>query len=121
MKFKYFKRDQTAFLDKETQQAVGKYWEVYVFNAEEVIHCCEITPSYTCFPISFETQNEIDDQLYDVLQYGMSSEPEYFHCHIVDQTAKDCPPPPDRWDDDDDEEYLEDCLGYYRSNCGALA
>ena len=121
MKFKYFKRDLTAFLDKETQKAVGRYWEVYVYNAEEVTHCCEITPSYTCFPVTFETENEINDELYDRLQEGMAILPGYFHCFSIDPIAKDCPPPPDRWEDDTDEEYLEGCLEYYQANCGVLA
>lgn len=121
MKLKTFKRDLTAYLDQETRKAVGRYWEIYVYNSEEVTHCCEITPSYECHPITFETENEIDDQMYDVLQYGMADDPIYVHCHTVDPVSRPAPAPPDQFFQEDDEEYLQECLEYYRANCGSLS
>lgn len=120
MKFRYFKEDQTQYLREDIAKAVGRYQEILIFDSEKQFHCCELTPSYECHPVTFVTDNEITDEMYEELQSCFDSSPRYYHCHVADKVAKDCPPPPDRWEDDTDEEYLEDCLEYYQCNSGAL-
>lgn len=121
MKFKYFKWDYSDYIRADIISQAGRYQETFIYNSEEVTHCCELTPSYTCHPVGFDIDLPVSDGIYDDLMDGFTYDPIYFYCHVIDKIAKDCPPPPDRWEDDTDEEYLEDCLEYYRANCGALA
>lgn len=121
MKLRYFKEDQTQYLREDIAKAVGRYQEILLFDSEKQFHCCELTPSYECYPVSFVTDKEITDELYEELQLCFDSTPRYYHCHVADKVAKDCLRPLDRRGDEDDEEYLQDCLEYYQCNSGALA
>jgi hypothetical protein len=41
-----FKVDVTDYYPEEFQRRAGKIFEVYLFDANLHVHCCELTPSY---------------------------------------------------------------------------
>ena len=113
---KHFRRDLTNYLGDEAKKEAGKYFETYLYEDTLVTHCCELTPSYECWPVSFYTENAISDDTYDDLLIGLEREPIYVHCHVADRSATPLSYPFDRDEDESGEEYMERVVEYYQCN-----
>lgn len=75
--------DETQHLSDSARDACGRLFTGYVYDATEATHCCELTPSYWLEAVSFETQNELPDALYEELQYSLYDSAHYRHCSGV--------------------------------------
>jgi len=68
----------------------GKVYSVYLYNDQEVTHCCELTPSYWLYEVdviaeSYPEDPEESDKLYEDLRYCRNDQGGiYIHCHSVD-------------------------------------
>lgn len=83
--------DDTNEWHEDTQKAGGKIKTVYYFDASQITHCCEITPSYLLYPLYAFTENEVSEEIKEALDYGIhveNPEPRYFHCSEIDAIAE---------------------------------
>ena len=83
MKYGYVFIDQTYALSPLTQRSVGRYWELFIFNTEESIYCCELKPSYYMLTVGFETDLTISDDLYSELYQFLECSDHYRHCDTL--------------------------------------
>lgn len=110
------KLNDTSLWSKDvlSKNHVIKTETVYVLDMSQVIHCCELTPSYELWPSHYEftfesgaTHEEISDA-YDVLEEGFwMEETKYIHCQAIDKMKPECL---GEWD------CLEDAREYYSCN-----
>ena len=87
--------DETRYYDIEAadKPLIKKILGVYLYDKNEVTHCCELTPSYWLIHlynlVIFTEEGEALDEITRDLKrdyYEMSdSEDKYFHCHDVDE------------------------------------
>jgi len=71
------------------QEKVERIVTVYLYNKNEVTHCCEITPSYCLWPV--ETRAEFRDGVSDLdidridgnIRRWADDEVVYVHCHAL--------------------------------------
>ena len=68
--------------DPEFLKKTGKIETVCLYDAGEVTHLCEFTPSYYLIPLYYVTEKQIDDAT-DAELAGVLAEPFYVHCHQV--------------------------------------
>ena len=80
MRLKLVKIEETDFLSDSAKAKCGRYWTIYLYDADEGTYCCEITPSYWLEAVFFETENMIDDDLHGDLQQGLYDSSHYRHC-----------------------------------------
>ena len=80
MRLKLVKIEETDFLSDSAKAECGRYWTIYLYDADEGTYCCEITPSYWLEAVFFETENMIDDDLHGDLQQGLYDSSHYRHC-----------------------------------------
>lgn len=81
--FKIVALNETYGLDESVKAKTGELYVCYVFDPEQRVHCCEITPSYELWPCGFYTEKEIDDDLHSNLAAGEDNII-YTHCHSID-------------------------------------
>ena len=80
MRLKLVKIEETDFLSDSAKAECGRYWTIYLYDADEGTYCCEITPSYWLEAVFFETENTIDDDLHGDIQMGLFDSSHYRHC-----------------------------------------
>ena len=80
MRLKLVKIEETDFLSDSAKAECGRYWTIYLYDADEGTYCCEITPSYWLEAVFFDTENMIDDDLHGDLQQGLYDSSHYRHC-----------------------------------------
>jgi hypothetical protein len=96
-KFMLVKFDSTQNWDEDylRQMGITKATTWYLFDANAVTHCCEITPSYYLMPVyeGFDNEDQLSDAQIDDLQYqgNLSEFDIYVHCSQVDPIAKELP------------------------------
>ena len=113
MRLKLVKIEETDFLSDKAKAECGRYWTIYLYDADEGTYCCEITPSYWLEAVFFETENMIDDDLHGDLQQGLYDSSHYRHCRGIDRF----PTQTITAEFDDFEEALE----YFQGNCSFIA
>jgi len=113
MRLKLVKIEETDFLSDSAKAECGRYWTVYLYDADEGTYCCEITPSYWLEAVFFETENMIDDDLHGDLQQGLYDSSHYRHCRdakrLPTQTVTT------------EFESFEEASEHFQSNCSFMA
>jgi len=94
--FKIVYLDQTSnWLESIRDQLKGgRIWAVYLFDKNQITHCCELTPSYALHFIRDEGEmgdgTDIDEKLQDEIQGADNcTDVDYFHCRIIDLLPED--------------------------------
>jgi len=67
------------------QLGAGKVFDYCIYDANQVTHCCEITPSYWIVPVYSETENYLEDVQHEEFMYSNNLEPFYMHCADVER------------------------------------
>lgn len=74
----------------------GKVYEVFLFDANEVTYCCEVTPSYCLYPVSLEAgdlpeEEDVRNRLFEELIDARHELEDvcYMHCRDVDRLPDD--------------------------------
>ena len=87
--------DETEHWNNEIADAAGKIFGVYLYNVDEVTHCCELTPSYELnflqsVPLELPKAENFREKLLDVIDEGnfQTERVHYFHCHVIDRLPK---------------------------------
>ena len=67
----------------------GAVYTVYIYNGEEITHCCELTPSYWLeeienVPRARPEDERADNALANELLDALTGEGIYVHCHTLD-------------------------------------
>lgn len=125
-RFKLIRLDDTANWNiADIEKHYGKIYCVYLYDANQVTNCCEITPSYLLFPLYSYAEKEISEAQQDVIdENNIYSDDMYVHCKDID-SVKDktehisC----NRYGvngsystDEKHEELMEQATGYFRGN-----
>ena len=79
MKLKTIAIDETTFLREDLIPICGRYFSLYLFDADEHTYCCELTPSHWLECIGFVTENQIDDDLWGDLNIDIHDISHYRH------------------------------------------
>lgn len=81
--------DETRYwtLDLKGARAFG----VYLVDISEQTHCCELTPSYTLYPLYHYTDSEDDHLQEQVSEEPMSDDVMYRHCAGIDDLIQAYP------------------------------
>lgn len=119
--FKYVKIDETKFWNEKLVRELGpgaKLIATYVFNAAEVTHCCELTPSYDLRYAGTEIQpgRKLSDEEWEhydeVVREGehQCENDHYRHCSAV-KDARPIPGPSTV-----DYETLDDVIEDFQAN-----
>ena len=84
--------DETGHCGEEfVARCGGKVFQVYLFDANEVTYCCEVTPSYALYPIAvvageYPESDEAQQVLFEeLLEAGHGAEMAYMHCSMIDR------------------------------------
>lgn len=92
MAIKLLKIEETENWCDEVRQRVSRIFGVYVFDDEQSVHCCELTPSYECHFVGSLVQFEealLDESdhttIEDILEGDIQTpDIQYFHVRVVD-------------------------------------
>jgi hypothetical protein len=94
--FRAMRIDETDYWNDEIKAQLkgGQIWAVYVFDKNQVTHCCEITPSYAMHFIEYYgemgngelTSDELDEEIRSA---GIDEPVTYIHCSGIDKLADD--------------------------------
>lgn len=82
--------DETRYYSAEIREKAGKVCQTYVYDANRVTHCCEITPSFTLIPFYTQAMNYFEDDaaraaLDEVLTLANAqAEVRYVHCRAIE-------------------------------------
>lgn len=118
---KAFKVNETLGWTPAAQVLAGSIYGVYVYDANSVTHCCEITPSYDCrlvhsVPGEFHEDEARRENIDEALRQGDAEGPDqqYTHCRGVDKlpVLHDFGEFPGKTS----EEALEECVEWGRCN-----
>ena len=113
MRLKLVKIEETDFLSDSAKAECGRYWTVYLYDADEGTYCCEITPSYWLEAVFFDTENMIDGDLHGELRQGLYDSSHYRHCwdakRLPTQTVTT------------EFENFEEAREYFQCNCSFMA
>jgi hypothetical protein len=92
--YRYVRIDETRYWNEEFLADIGpdaKIVATYIFNANEVTYCCEITPSYWLEYVGteFSADRDITDEEYEkfddiIRENEMETDGHYRHCSGVD-------------------------------------
>ncbi|WP_415912365.1 hypothetical protein [Neptuniibacter sp. QD37_11] len=55
--------EETQGLSEEIQAQTGRFFVVYLYDANQQVNCCELTPSYELEPIYYVCEHPISDEL----------------------------------------------------------
>lgn len=75
--------DETHFWNEDLLQG-ARAFGVYLIDLNECTYCCEITPSYTLYPMYHYTDSEDESVCETVTLEPMGSEVTYMHCSGID-------------------------------------
>ena len=80
--------DVTKHCSDEFKALAGKVKQVFIFDANRHVHCCEITPSYEMEPLYLTAKNyhddeKLNDKLGEMLMENNAEDAEYHHVHNV--------------------------------------
>lgn len=71
MKLKLIKFDNTKYWTESIKDELkdGKIYDVYIYNPEIHVHCCELTPSYELYFVDFsiECDESLPDDFYELV------------------------------------------------------
>lgn len=113
MRLRLVEIDETEYLGDKCRDQVGRLFTIYLYDADERTHCCELTPSHWLEAVFFETTGQIDDDLADDLNQGLYYSSHYRHCRDVEKL----PTMTVTYDFEDFEEARE----YFQCNCSFTA
>lgn len=83
--------DETRYYSAEIREKAGAVYQTYVYDANTVTHCCEITPSYLLVPLHTQALNYLEDDvargaLDEQLTVANSEADErYVHCRVINR------------------------------------
>jgi hypothetical protein len=80
MRLKLVKIEETDFLSDKAKAECGRYWTIYLYDADEGTYCCELQPSYWLEAVFFETEKWVTECLNDDLQQCLYESSHYRHC-----------------------------------------
>lgn len=114
---------QPAIIEK-----TGRMFTIYLYDADEVTHCCEITPSYYLIPIDWAAEKYVVDTLGDEEaeafrgnldeDWRTSTDPIYVHCASIDRIQEiDADGRRRRFVSVNEFEDMEEAEEFFRSNC----
>ena len=112
--------DETQYWDTALTDQAGKIFGVHIFDANKVVHCCEIAGSYELEALDVETLNyetcpeEVRDEI-DVAWRTYTESIMYVHVSDIER-MKVFPQTTQRCKKDEYEEVWEGILEYYRCN-----
>lgn len=77
--------DETKGWRDDIKEACGKIFTPYMYDENQHTYLCEVTPSYTLYPLPSFAENEISDEMQENLMDGDNEnrEPIYMHVSIV--------------------------------------
>jgi len=77
--------DETKGWRDDIKEACGKIFTPYMYDENQHTYCCEVTPSYTLYPLPSFAENEISDEMQENLMDGDNEnrEPIYMHVSTV--------------------------------------
>ncbi len=112
--------DETEYWDSTLAEQAGKIYGVYLFDANKVVHCCELTGSRELEALDVAILNNetcpepVRDEIEE--QWRLATEPVmYVHVYDVDR-LKVFPQPTQRCKADEYDEAWEGILEYYQCN-----
>ena len=79
-----------ATIPEDLKGVIEGYFTVYVIDAWQITHCCEITPSYWLEEVenalfqSYDTPEEDRDLLWEEWCLGQDDTSHYAHCRLVE-------------------------------------
>lgn len=79
MRLRLVKIEETRYLADQAKIDCGRYWTIYLYDADEYTYCCEMTPSHWLEAVFFETENRIEDALDCDLQCDLGESSHYRH------------------------------------------
>ena len=93
-KLRIVKFDVTHFWNEEfrNEYNTGGITDYCLYDANEITHCCEITPSYWIIPVHTETENFISDDGFSELLINNDHDPLYVHCSDVEKLPSEDQP-----------------------------
>lgn len=86
--------DNTQYYDSKLVEKCGRIADVYYYNASEVTHCAELTPSYHLTYVTSHCEKTVDNpdeqiDIYDALQEAnIDTTDMYVHCHELDNNSR---------------------------------
>lgn len=88
----FYYLDELSFKDK-----IKKIYDIYLFNRNEHVHCCEITPSYETHYLrsTYDSEDILsDDELEEIdvflMEANNGNDNDYYqHCRDVDRFVKE--------------------------------
>ena len=102
--------DETEDWLDEITDFTGRIYTQYVFNPDEVTHCCEVTPSYYLQPVRYQTEVAVAENAMDDIEAALCESPAlYVHCHKIDAMPAD-----QKLEKEFDD--LDDALDYWQGN-----
>lgn len=82
--FKVVAIDHTEYWDDYILQKTGRIWSTFLFDANQHTHLCSLTPSYYLLFIEHLTEDELDDETYDVLRQSPDGD-NYYDVNYIDR------------------------------------
>jgi len=82
--------DETQYYRADICEKAGKVYQTYVYDANRVTYCCEITPSYMLIPFYTQAMNYLEDDaareaLDEVITLANAeAEEHHVHCRVID-------------------------------------
>lgn len=99
--------EATRDLAVEFAKLTGRYWEYFLYRADEEVYLCEFTPSYWLECVGFETENTISEYLSMELEDVLHDSSTYKHVKDVERTMNEA---------FGNFESMDDAVEHYRSN-----
>jgi len=93
-KFMAVRLDETQHWSDEIKSQVKAIYAHYLFDENQVTHCCEVTPSYWLRWVGFDIETEdpkaeLPDVLYETIEHEFYAQGQensgYYHCHVIDR------------------------------------
>lgn len=82
--------NETAYWNADVVEACGgAIFQAYLYDANRVVHCCELTPSYELHPLYACAVTVVDDKTHEILLSNQEHEVRYYHCRGIDRLPAD--------------------------------
>ena len=99
--FRIYEDETTEYWADDIARRAGKLWDVYAFDANRRVHCCEIMPSYEMNYIGptwdgtgpeapGEDDDRAKDKLFDDILMGGADTDDTTYIHCANINAKEC-------------------------------
>ena len=84
------KIDETFHWIEPYPEVAGRIWGVYVYDANRVVHCCEVTGSYELHFVESQTMVRVSDDIQMEMLDGDRDTPAvmYLHCGSLDDAEE---------------------------------